>query len=63
MRSFVPAIYDVTVSIPTRQPAPTMLRIFKRQPSVVRNIELIVFSFDQKFNEQKSEAHHQKIRG
>ncbi|XXG48600.1 hypothetical protein AAC387_Pa02g3001 [Persea americana] len=35
MRSFVPAIYDVTVAIPKTQPSPTMLRIFKRQPSVV----------------------------
>ncbi|KAJ8645186.1 hypothetical protein MRB53_006934 [Persea americana] len=34
MRSFVPAIYDVTVAIPKTQPSPTMLRIFKRQPSV-----------------------------
>ncbi|XP_058073593.1 1-acyl-sn-glycerol-3-phosphate acyltransferase PLS1 [Magnolia sinica] len=35
MRSFVPAIYDVTVAIPKDQPSPTMLRIFKGQPSVV----------------------------
>ncbi|KAJ4706448.1 1-acyl-sn-glycerol-3-phosphate acyltransferase [Melia azedarach] len=35
MRSFVPAIYDVTVAIPKSSPAPTMLRIFKGQPSVV----------------------------
>ncbi|XP_010265751.1 PREDICTED: 1-acyl-sn-glycerol-3-phosphate acyltransferase 2-like [Nelumbo nucifera] len=35
MRSFVPAIYDVTVAIPKNQPSPTMLRIFKGQPSVV----------------------------
>ncbi|XP_020580252.1 1-acyl-sn-glycerol-3-phosphate acyltransferase PLS1 [Phalaenopsis equestris] len=32
MRSFVPAIYDVTVAIPREKPAPTMLRILKRQP-------------------------------
>ncbi|XP_059646330.1 1-acyl-sn-glycerol-3-phosphate acyltransferase 2-like [Cornus florida] len=35
MRSFVPAIYDVTVAIPVNSPAPTMLRLFKGQPSVV----------------------------
>ncbi|WOL11676.1 1-acyl-sn-glycerol-3-phosphate acyltransferase PLS1-like [Canna indica] len=35
MRHFVPAIYDVTVAIPSNQPPPTMLRILKRQPSVV----------------------------
>lgn len=36
MRSFVPAIYDVTVAIPKTSPPPTMLRLFKGQPSVVR---------------------------
>ncbi|XP_020212123.1 1-acyl-sn-glycerol-3-phosphate acyltransferase 2 isoform X1 [Cajanus cajan] len=35
MRSFVPAIYDVTVAIPKSSAAPTMLRLFKGQPSVV----------------------------
>ncbi|KAK6779016.1 hypothetical protein RDI58_025734 [Solanum bulbocastanum] len=35
MRSFVPAIYDVTFAIPKSSPAPTMLRIFKGQSSVV----------------------------
>ncbi|KAI6696737.1 hypothetical protein NL676_016856 [Syzygium grande] len=35
MRSFVPAIYDVTVAIPKTSPAPTILRLFKGQPSVV----------------------------
>ncbi|KAG9160342.1 hypothetical protein Leryth_008756 [Lithospermum erythrorhizon] len=35
MRSFVPAVYDVTVSIPKTSPPPTMLRLFKGQPSVV----------------------------
>ncbi|KAG0490888.1 hypothetical protein HPP92_007751 [Vanilla planifolia] len=35
MRSFVPAIYDMTVSIPKDSPSPTMLRILKGQPSVV----------------------------
>ncbi|KAG4915953.1 hypothetical protein JHK87_053510 [Glycine soja] len=35
MRSFVPAIYDITVAIPKSSPAPTMLRLFKGQPSVV----------------------------
>ncbi|XP_017977549.1 PREDICTED: 1-acyl-sn-glycerol-3-phosphate acyltransferase 2 [Theobroma cacao] len=35
MRSFVPAIYDMTVAIPKSSPSPTMLRLFKGQPSVV----------------------------
>ncbi|KDP37345.1 hypothetical protein JCGZ_06799 [Jatropha curcas] len=35
MRSFVPAIYDVTVAIPKNSPQPTMLRMFKGQSSVV----------------------------
>lgn len=35
MRSFVPAIYDVTVAVPKGQPSPTMLRLFKGQRSVV----------------------------
>ncbi|KAK4759433.1 hypothetical protein SAY87_022564 [Trapa incisa] len=35
MRSFVPAIYDVTVAIPKTSPAPTMLRLFKGQQSVI----------------------------
>lgn len=35
MRSFVPAVYDVTVAIPKSSPQPTMLRLFKGQPSVV----------------------------
>ncbi|CAA2974430.1 1-acyl-sn-glycerol-3-phosphate acyltransferase 2-like [Olea europaea subsp. europaea] len=35
MRSFVPAIYDVTVAIPKTSPAPTILRLFKGQSSVV----------------------------
>lgn len=35
MRSFVPAIYDVTVAIPKSSPAPTMLRLFKGQSSTV----------------------------
>ncbi|XP_075108577.1 1-acyl-sn-glycerol-3-phosphate acyltransferase 2 isoform X2 [Nicotiana tabacum] len=34
MRSFVPAIYDATICIPKSSPAPTMLRLFKGQPSV-----------------------------
>ncbi|KAL1312385.1 hypothetical protein HN51_038995 [Arachis hypogaea] len=36
MRSFVPAIYDVTVAIPKCSPTPTMLRLLKGQPSVVQ---------------------------
>ncbi|OWM67215.1 1-acyl-sn-glycerol-3-phosphate acyltransferase 2 [Punica granatum] len=35
MRSFVPAIYDATIAIPKSSPAPTMLRLFKGQPSVL----------------------------
>ncbi|PNY15242.1 1-acyl-sn-glycerol-3-phosphate acyltransferase 2-like protein [Trifolium pratense] len=36
MRSFVPAIYDVTVAIPKSSPAPTMLRLLQGKPSVVQ---------------------------
>ncbi|KAE8725808.1 1-acyl-sn-glycerol-3-phosphate acyltransferase 2 [Hibiscus syriacus] len=35
MRSFVPAVYDMTVAIPKSSPSPTMLRLFKGQSSVV----------------------------
>ncbi|KAL0725488.1 hypothetical protein Bca4012_040087 [Brassica carinata] len=35
MRSYVPAIYDMTVAIPKTSPPPTMLRLVKGQPSVV----------------------------
>ncbi|XP_062166730.1 1-acyl-sn-glycerol-3-phosphate acyltransferase 2 [Alnus glutinosa] len=35
MRSFVPAVYDVTVAIPKNSTSPTMLRLFKGQPSVM----------------------------
>uniref|UniRef100_A0A2P2L2I1 1-acylglycerol-3-phosphate O-acyltransferase n=1 Tax=Rhizophora mucronata TaxID=61149 RepID=A0A2P2L2I1_RHIMU len=35
MRSFVPAIYDITVAIPKNSPQPTMVRLFKGQSSVV----------------------------
>lgn len=35
MRTFVPAIYEVTVAIPKDQPSPTMLRILKGQSSVI----------------------------
>ncbi|OIW11446.1 hypothetical protein TanjilG_26812 [Lupinus angustifolius] len=35
MRSFVPAVYDITMSIPKSSPTPTMLRLLKGQPSVV----------------------------
>ncbi|CAN0909978.1 1-acyl-sn-glycerol-3-phosphate acyltransferase 2 [Linum grandiflorum] len=35
MRTFLPAIYDVTVAIPESSPQPTILRLFKGQPSVV----------------------------
>ncbi|GKV34652.1 hypothetical protein SLEP1_g43010 [Rubroshorea leprosula] len=35
MRSFVPAIYDITVAIPKTSSQPTMIRLFKGQPSVV----------------------------
>ncbi|XP_043813560.1 1-acyl-sn-glycerol-3-phosphate acyltransferase 3 isoform X6 [Manihot esculenta] len=34
-RSFIPAIYDCTVAVPKNQPAPTMLRIFRGQSSVI----------------------------
>ncbi|KAL9256154.1 1-acyl-sn-glycerol-3-phosphate acyltransferase 2-like protein, partial [Drosera capensis] len=35
MRSFVPAIYDMTVAIPKTSSQPTILRLFRGQPSVV----------------------------
>ncbi|OAY40528.1 1-acyl-sn-glycerol-3-phosphate acyltransferase 2 [Manihot esculenta] len=35
MRSFVPAVYDITLAIPKSSPQPTMLRLFKGQSSVV----------------------------
>lgn len=35
LRGFVPAVYDTTVAISKELPDPTMLRIFKGQPSVV----------------------------
>ncbi|XP_057815530.2 1-acyl-sn-glycerol-3-phosphate acyltransferase 2 [Cryptomeria japonica] len=35
LRSFVPAIYDITVAIPKEEPSPTMLRLLKGQPSVM----------------------------
>uniref|UniRef100_A0A7N0ZSL2 1-acylglycerol-3-phosphate O-acyltransferase n=1 Tax=Kalanchoe fedtschenkoi TaxID=63787 RepID=A0A7N0ZSL2_KALFE len=35
MKSFVPAIYDMTVAIPKSEPSPTMLGLVKRQSSVV----------------------------
>ncbi|XP_028114843.1 1-acyl-sn-glycerol-3-phosphate acyltransferase 2-like isoform X3 [Camellia sinensis] len=35
MRSFVPAIYEVTVAIPKSSPPPTMLRLFKGKSSVM----------------------------
>lgn len=35
MRSFVPAVYDATIALPKSSPAPTMLRLFKGQSSVV----------------------------
>lgn len=37
MRSFVPAVYDLTVVVPKSQPDPTILRIIKGQSSTVRN--------------------------
>ncbi|KAM0997249.1 hypothetical protein TB1_006547 [Malus domestica] len=36
MRSFVPAIYDCTVAVPNNQPPPTLLKILRRQSSVVK---------------------------
>ncbi|XP_062083206.1 1-acyl-sn-glycerol-3-phosphate acyltransferase 3-like [Humulus lupulus] len=36
MRSFVPAIYDCTVAIPTNQSPPTLLRMFGGKTSVVK---------------------------
>lgn len=42
MRSFVPAVYDVTVAIPKGQPSPTMLRILKGQSSVVSTADTLL---------------------
>ncbi|CAN1354773.1 1-acyl-sn-glycerol-3-phosphate acyltransferase 3 [Linum perenne] len=35
MRAFVPAIYDCTVAVPRDQPSPTLVRMFRRQSSVI----------------------------
>ncbi|PSR90200.1 1-acyl-sn-glycerol-3-phosphate acyltransferase [Actinidia chinensis var. chinensis] len=35
MRSFVPAIYDITVAIPKNEPRPTILRILRGRSSVI----------------------------
>ncbi|KAK1366219.1 1-acylglycerol-3-phosphate O-acyltransferase [Heracleum sosnowskyi] len=35
MHEFVPAVYDLTFAFPEGSPPPTMLRLLKRQPSVV----------------------------
>ncbi|KAG6679284.1 hypothetical protein I3842_14G122800 [Carya illinoinensis] len=35
MRSFVPAVYDVTLAVPKGQGIPSLVRIFERQPSEV----------------------------
>ena len=45
MRSFVPAVYDVTVAIPKTQPPPTMLRLFKGQSSAVSQQKLRTLYF------------------
>ncbi|XVE60017.1 hypothetical protein DITRI_Ditri05aG0093000 [Diplodiscus trichospermus] len=36
LRSFVPALYDVTIAIPKGHPSPTLLRFFKMQPCKVK---------------------------
>lgn len=35
LREFVPAVYDMTVAVSKELPDPTMIRIFRGQPSVV----------------------------
>ena len=35
LREFVPAVYDTTVAISKELPDPTMIRIFRGQPSEV----------------------------
>lgn len=35
LREFVPAVYDMTVAVSKELPNPTMIRIFRGQPSVV----------------------------
>lgn len=49
MRSFVPAIYDVTVAVPKGQPSPTMLRLFKGQRSVVSRTHLLIMDYSHKY--------------
>jgi lysophosphatidic acid acyltransferase/lysophosphatidylinositol acyltransferase len=39
LRDFVPAVYDITVAVSKELPSPTMIRIFRGQPSVV-NVSL-----------------------
>ncbi|KAH0884677.1 hypothetical protein HID58_060773, partial [Brassica napus] len=46
MRSFVPVIYDMTVAIPKSSPPPTMLRLFKGQPSLSIFFTLEIFILD-----------------
>ncbi|KAF8009198.1 hypothetical protein BT93_J0246 [Corymbia citriodora subsp. variegata] len=36
MRSYVPAIYDCTVAVPSNQKPPTLLRIIRGQPAIVK---------------------------
>lgn len=35
LREFVPALYDMTVAVSEELPNPTMIRLFRGQPSVV----------------------------
>lgn len=36
MRSYVPAIYDCTVAVPSNQKPPTLLRLLRGQPAIVK---------------------------
>lgn len=38
-RTYIPAIYDCTFTVPKGEPSPTLLRIFKGIPSSVRQLK------------------------
>ncbi|CAN0891883.1 1-acyl-sn-glycerol-3-phosphate acyltransferase 3 [Linum grandiflorum] len=46
LRAFVPAIYDCTVAVPRDQPSPTLLRMFRRQASVI-NVQIKRYSMQE----------------
>jgi len=47
IRSFVPAIYDCTLTVHNNQPTPTLLRMFSGQSSEVKKVSnVFVFFFN-----------------